>query len=305
MDQTNQIKQLFSSKLSIKTEEIKKIEQGVSTDVYNINPHSDNLFLRILPEVDSAFSPMVTAHKKALDLGIKVPSVVYYEDFSEIFDGKSFMIVNAIRGSNLQNSYIQNNEIFISAGEDIAKFNSIESEGYGWIERNQANAKDLKGSFQSVKEDLTQKLDKRLDVYSRKGMLTKNQIQKIYSLINKLDKVNGSKPILAHTDISYAHIFHDEKLYSGIIDFDDLRATNIYLDLAEASISLYKKNDFKNLLKGYMNIHKISKEELEYEFKITRLFWAIEKGYWVIELNPDPQSNRYYRTFLEDLMALS
>lgn len=300
----NGIRDILGSKLSIKVSDIIRMEQGVSTEVYNINPQTDNLYLRILPEKDYAFSQVVTVHNKAAELGIKVPNVIYSEDFSNLFDGKSFMLISAIDGKNLE--YSDNNnrdEVLTQAGIDVAKLNTITCNGYGWIERSKPLLNALEGVFKSLKDDLTQKLDDRLSVYMSQEMLTNSQVNKILKLVAKLEDTNNNTSTIAHTDISYAHIFHNNGSYTGIIDLDDIRGADKYLDLAEASMS-FSDMDYKNFLQGHLSISKISKEELSNEFRITRLFWAIEKGYWVLRLNANSQNN-YYNTIIKDLEYLS
>lgn len=294
---------IIENKSDIQVVEIQKVTQGVSTDVYRINPKTENLYLRIQPEKEFAYSQVVFTHKLAIEKEIKVPEVVDSEDFSEDFDGSSWMLVRSIQGE--QTSEITPNNVFFEAGIDIAKFNQIECKGFGWIERSKESKKDiLKGSFSTLYEDLTNKLEERLSVYLKRGMINKSEQDNILKLAYLLKKIDSGSPTLTHSDLSYEHIFYRESEYTGIIDFDDIRGSNVFLDLAEISIQL-KPDHYQKFLEGYKNIIQISPEQMEYDFRITRLFWFIEKGYWVIDLNPDPQKNRYWKMFMADYEYLS
>jgi hypothetical protein len=303
-EREEQIREVLKDKLDVSLESLIPINQGVSTTVFNVNPDGENLYFRIQPIKDYAYSPVVSAHKLAAEKGILLPEVLYSEDFSKHFEGRSFMIIKSLKGNNLEEDTEVDKNVMFEAGKDLALLNTIPTDQFGWIERSQSTEK-LYSNFPTLKDDLTNKLDERLDEYKKLGMLDNDQIKKINLLVGKLGKLIDFQPTLAHTDISYAHIFVNKSGYSGIIDFDDIRGSHWMLDLAEASHSLYRYDDYKNFLEGYSSIFSISPDQMDYEFRLIRLFWFIEKGYWVIDFNPDPFKNGYYKIMLKDLEFLS
>jgi hypothetical protein len=276
-EREEQIREVLKDKLDVSLESLIPINQGVSTTVFNVNPDGENLYFRIQPIKDYAYSPVVSAHKLAAEKGILLPEVLYSEDFSKHFEGRSFMIIKSLKGNNLEEDTEVDKNVMFEAGKDLALLNTIPTDQFGWIERSQSTEK-LYSNFPTLKDDLTNKLDERLDEYKKLGMLDNDQIKKINLLVGKLGK---------------------------LIDFDDIRGSHWMLDLAEASHSLYRYDDYKNFLEGYSSIFSISPDQMDYEFRLIRLFWFIEKGYWVIDFNPDPFKNGYYKIMLKDLEFLS
>jgi len=113
-------------------------QDGVSTDVFKLIGKT-NLYLRIMPSGARA-DVQVLAHKKMLDLGVKVPEVIYSEEENALIGGRSFMIVEEIVGKPLYelqkiNNNMSIDKLLFKAGIELAKINSIKTNGIGFINK--------------------------------------------------------------------------------------------------------------------------------------------------------------------------
>ncbi|MBU4348335.1 hypothetical protein KJ671_02455 [Patescibacteria group bacterium] len=97
---TSFINKLFFS-LSLKTPFlINRVRQGQSTIVFFIiTENGSKYYLRIPKNKEESVIPEVLIHKKLYKLGIKIPSIITYQDACVFLNGHSFILLDAIHGS--------------------------------------------------------------------------------------------------------------------------------------------------------------------------------------------------------------
>ena len=79
------------------------------------------------------FQPEIIVHQKALAKGAKVPRIIYYQNFCSEINNHSFIIIEEIKDQPISscNDWDKLKQVFIEAGMDIAKINSIPVSGFG------------------------------------------------------------------------------------------------------------------------------------------------------------------------------
>lgn len=272
--------------------EVLEIDGGISTDIFKLVDEKSELFLRIAPE-DENMSTESTIHKLAIEAGVSVPKCAYYEDFNKQL-GKSFMITSKMPGLAVNSLIEKRGKIIQSAGQDLAKLQTIKIDGFGWLDVKTPYCIKLVGSCDSYSKFFFEgiRIIDRLSYLKEEKILSNAICSNVESfLLQNKDKLNLEQAVLSHSDLSNEHIFFDGDAYSGIIDFGDASAMSRYYDLAKYSLN--EPEDYPYLIEGY---EKVTSLPSGYEDFITleatilairTLFWKAKNIPHLLKSNPN------------------
>jgi Phosphotransferase enzyme family len=126
------------------------VAEGVSTFVYRILCGDETFYLRVLPEEGASFAPEVAAHTLLRQRQVNVPEVIYFEQRNELLQ-RSIMMTTAIEGRPLRLSPALSagvrEAIVAEAGQDLAWINSVPVEGFGWVQRDSSETRQLQAQW--------------------------------------------------------------------------------------------------------------------------------------------------------------
>ena len=113
---------------------VERVKTGVSTYVYRVIHEGKSIYLRVLPE-NTSFAIEAKAHSTMLNLGVNVPIPVYYEHKNDLL-GKSIMLTSEISGRCIDRCDSDIADVLVTAGKQLAIINSINVDGFSWINRD-------------------------------------------------------------------------------------------------------------------------------------------------------------------------
>lgn len=256
--------------------ELERVPEGASTYVYHIRIIDKIYYLRILPE-DASFAVEVKVHELLINQGVKVPKVIHFEHRNVLVE-KSIMIVDEIPGICLDNSSEKKDfkNILFQAGKQIALINQIKVAGFGWINREVWDT--LSGEKSSFSEYYHEHLYNDISIlpeyqFNDKEIMTiSDYLKTAFTLLDETDAH------LAHGDFDLTHIFHNNGIYTGIIDFGEIRGNSILYDLAQFKFEdqIPSEIGFDPLIKGYKEIYDLTSEDI-YKINLLALFIGIRR----------------------------
>jgi aminoglycoside phosphotransferase (APT) family kinase protein len=211
---------------------VEHVAEGVSTHVYRVMRGTERFYLRVLPEVGASFAPEVRAHTLLRERGARVPEVVHYEHRNEAL-GLSVMVTMAIMGQSIAARGVEGHTpaVLFAAGRDLALINSLPVEGFGWIARDQPTVTTLAAELPTNRAFLTDHLAGDLALL-RAQRMDGPAVAAIEAIIARHDAwLDAEQASLAHGDFDSTHIYEHEGVYSGIIDFGEIRGTDRWYDL--------------------------------------------------------------------------
>ncbi len=257
---------------------IERIAEGGSTEVYRIRKGTTTCYVRLLPEVGASFAPEAKVHRQLYAWGVQVPDVLYFaHDYAPL--ARSVMITNEIPGRALGHGAQQPEyrSILRNAGRDLARLGCIQVEGFGWIDRSSkdvdAHVSTLCAAHPSFAAWMEPEIDQACSTLATAGILSNAALAKIPALARALIEQVGDAPaILAHGDFDLTHIYHQAGVYSGIIDFGEIRGTNLLYDLGH--FQMENSETLPDLFDGYREVRPLPSEALT-EIMLTGLLIAM------------------------------
>ncbi len=239
---------------------------GLSTAVYRITHGDERFYLRILPEAESTFAPEAYVHKQALALGCRVPEVLHYEACNEVL-GKSIMLTAEIPGDPLTASsdLAVARDIMKAAGRDLARINSMAVDGFGWIKRDSASVPgQLEATFQHLRDALELHHLGPIDSIQDDTIPDVPASQLRTAVNHACVILSGNRGSwLAHGDLDTSHIFVEDRTYSGMIDFGEIRGMPPFYDLGHHRMHDRERLPYSTLgwlLDGYREISTLPKD---------------------------------------------
>ena len=228
-----------------------RVLEGTSTEVYRIWHRDSQFYLRILPQPGVTFGPEVLVHQLLRARNIHVPEVIYFVPCYPALE-LSVMVTTAIPGKAI--GYHTNlrdvQQVLVAAGRELAVINSLPVQGFGWLRRNRDLANVLRAAFPTQRDFLHHYVDEYMRVVSSTTIFPPHEVKAIENiLINSAARFDIDHAHLAHGDFDVTHIYHEQGVYRGIIDFSAIRGTNPYYDLGY--FKLGKSAGLPQLLEGY------------------------------------------------------
>ncbi len=213
---------------------IERMAEGVSTHVYRIIFERETFYLRVLPEEGASFAPEVTVHERLRQMHVKVPEVVYFEAYNELFE-RSIMVPSEIRGQPVSQAHSLSEEaraeVLREAGRDLAAINGVSVEGFGWILRDLPKTDDLFAQWPTHRAFVLEYWESDLDYLSRNVISRLEAMQLNHVLLQHDLWLDVGEASLAHGDFGATHIYQEGGCYTGIIDFGEMRGTDRWYDL--------------------------------------------------------------------------
>ncbi len=278
------IEEVLKGILGTKGIQVTYLTEGVSTDVYKVLAGNETYYFRLKDEGESSTAECLV-HKLINEAGVKAPKIVYSEDFNSKL-GRSFLITTEIKGKSIFNTKTNSDQVLYEAGKDLALINSIPLKGFGWVDQEISYQYEPLGMYSNYKDFWLEDLDKKLHSLVSTGRLDKKVLKHWTKHIKRIDIFLSTidQAYLAHGDFGTPHIYHNDGVYTGIIDFGDTRATSIYYDLAQ--FYTYFPEAFNHLLKGYKTITTLPSDYMQ-SVEIEALLFSISRlNYLAIHL-PD------------------
>lgn len=253
---------------------ITRMTAGVSTAIYRVDTASEQYYLRVQPASDASFAAEVEAHHKLVDLGLRVPEAVHFEERNELIQ-RSVMLTTAIRGKAVgygaQPPSIR--EILRDAGRELAIVNQVKVKGFGWVNRV-SDTGELCAEYPHLAmwldEHFNGPINALNDSYqndtNHSTHFDTNHYIKVYDLPESAkERFQQSEPCLAHGDFDVTHIYYDDHGYTGIIDFGEIRGAPRFYDLAHFGIE--NSEHLPHLIQGYTEIAPLP-DEAQYDIRL-------------------------------------
>jgi aminoglycoside phosphotransferase (APT) family kinase protein len=244
---------------------VARVAEGVSTYVFRVERVGEVFYLRVLPEEGASFAPEALAHRLLRERGAHVPKIVYWERRDPTLQ-RSVMVTTEIKGCALGHGSDAGalRAALVAAGREIALANAIPVRGFGWIRRDAAAGAGLQGEVASLEEWLLTDLDERLALLLRGRVFPAPTIEQVRVIVaDSPDFFDGEQAYLAHGDFDATHIYHDNGVYTGIIDWGEIRGTQPLYDLGHFSIENGPMLPF--VLEGYRQVADLP---VDYERRI-------------------------------------
>ena len=214
--------------------QVERVAEGGSTFVYRMLCGDETLYLRVLPEEGASFAPEVAAHTLLRQRQVNVPEVLYFEQRNELLQ-RSIMLTTAIKGRPLSQSPalpVEVREAIVTeAGRDLALINSVPVEGFGWVERDSSDTRQIKAPWPTYRAFALEWWEADL-AYLAKSTLSSTEAAMLERLISQYDSyLNSEESCLAHGDFDSTHIYQEAGRFTGIIDLGEIRGTDRWYDL--------------------------------------------------------------------------
>ncbi len=267
---------------------------GISTNVYRVENSNDVYYLRITGYEGQSFQAEFIAHQKISAVRSKIPKIIYHRNFCREIDNHSFMITEGIKGKPVSSyeDWHKLKQVFINAGQDLAKINSISVNGFGWIERKAKNIEKLYAHRDTYQDYMLRDFQEKLTILVKFAVLTKTEADQLQSIKNKFQEFLGyDQACLTHGDFDVTHIYCQGDRYTGIIDFGDIMGTSPFADLAHFKAFCHPTEEiFPWLLEGYGQIHPLP-EDINVRLTVEGVLIAVKKLSYIAQTMPERISN--------------
>lgn len=282
---------------------IERVTEGVSTWVYRITARSEIFYLRVLPEEGASFAPEVATHAQLRQRQVKVPEIIYFEQCNDLLQ-RSIMVTTAIKGQPIgQSASLPEEEreaILAEAGRDLACINSVLVEGFGWIQRESPETRQLEAQWPTYRAFVLEWWEVDL-AYLTKSTLSTAEATALDCLVLQYDSYfNSEGGRLAHGDFDPTHIYQEGGHYTGIIDFGEIRGTDRWYDLGHFHLRDGEQVPFRleaALVRGYGEIMALP-SDYEQRIRFTSLLINVRALAHSLQKRPP---NRYTQHQVEVL----
>ncbi|MBA3946172.1 MAG: phosphotransferase [Herpetosiphonaceae bacterium] len=217
---------------------VARVAEGGSTYVFRVERRGEVFYVRVLPEQGASFAPEVLAHRLLSERGVHVPDVMYWEHSNPRLD-RSVMVTTEIKGQAIGHGTTPETvrNVLVAAGHDLALTNAIPVQHFGWIRRDSAGSMCLQGEVACLRDWLLADLDVHLARLDRHSIFASGTSARIAAIIAASQGCfDDDHASLAHGDFDATHIYHDHGIYSGIIDWGEIRGTQPLYDLGHFGI---------------------------------------------------------------------
>jgi Phosphotransferase enzyme family len=255
---------------------VERVVEGGSTIVYRIDMAGQTAYLRILPEPDASFAPEVAAHQRLRAAGLRIPEVLYFEHYNQLFQ-RSLMLTTAIAGRAIgyRDPPATAPQIAYHAGCDLAIINQVTVQAYGWIKRDTPELR-LCAEHPSLPAWLIDHFAAPIHTLGRYCDLAPRDTDALIELLGAACELFQHEPaVLAHGDFDATHIYYDGDAYSGIIDFGEIRGTHPLYDLGHFTIE--NSDLLPYLLEGYATVAQLGDDTMDH-IKLTGVLIAARRA---------------------------
>lgn len=222
---------------------------GMSTPVYRLRKGDECLYLRLSEELGGSMRAEAAVHEHLRAVGVSVPDVVATDDGEEI--NRGVMVVREISGSPLAETVgIERSAIVRAAGRDLALINGVDVEGFGWLRRDEPvwppRGEDATyAAFVDGPSTPLALVADRLETGPLRAVLE-----------NTFAAARAEVPPsrLAHGDFDPTHIYQRGGIYTGVIDFGEMRGAESLYDVAFFRVQDPEGEMLEDLIAGYQEV---------------------------------------------------
>ncbi len=289
---------------------VERVAEGISTRVYRITARSEIFYLRVLPEERTSFAPEVATHAQLRQRQVSVPEVIYFEHCNDLLQ-RSIMITTEIKGQPVSHSAFLSEEaregILAEAGRDLACINSVPVEGFGWVQRELSETRQLGAQWPTYRAFVLEWWEADL-AYLTRSTLSTAEVTALERLVYQYDSyLNSEGGCLAHGDFDPTHIYQDGGCYTGIIDFGEIRGTDRWYDLGHFHLRDGEQLPFRleaPLVRGYGEIMTLP-PDYEQRIRFTSLLINVRALARSLQRRPpDRYTQHQLEVLREDLAFL-
>ena len=255
---------------------IERVWEGVSTYVYRIRREKDVLYLRVLPEADASFAPEVLAHQLMRARQVHAPEVVYYEHKHAGLQ-RAVMVTAEIPGEAIGDraDLPGIDQIIRQAGRELALINRIEVDGFGWIRRDRGSVTRLQGEFSTHWEWVEHDMNFDITQLERGEYFRPAELHALPEVFDRFRTLFAEEQaFLAHGDFDATHIYQSQGVYTGIIDFGEIRGANALYDVGHFDIEHHEL--LPNLLEGYSSVTPLPTDHKQ-RIRLSGMFIALRR----------------------------
>ncbi len=195
-------------------------------------------------------------------------------------DDFAFQVIERLPGVPVQTWLKDNSEdeitIMHEVGKTMAKMHKIEVEGFGPFDNSLAKSGQLRGLHNSFIESLRASLEANLEILKDKEVISPKQSQLINNLFSgDNDLLHDNRSVLVHNDFADWNQMTDGKTITGIIDLDEVIASNPVCDIACWS-TFFEPRRLDLLISGYFE-EANKPDNFEELFELLRLRYIVSK----------------------------
>lgn len=248
------------------------LNKGVSSNVFILRfidgtPH----YLKISHDNSSDYLVQKFITDQLRAKGVSTPEITFVDRFSA-FDSKHVLIIDKLQGdSGTPSQWSKQLEVI---AEQLSIINGVDVSGFGNI---RVEGKSLYGQYRYYKDYFLSKFETFVGLLSYQiGETTifdklKNKYK---GLIDSSVELEVGR--LVHADIP-GHVYMDNNLYAGIIDFDDVHSTLPFYDIFESELFLSRKT-FERFLEAWERLSLLEKY-CKYRI-LSEILFLVEESYY-------------------------
>lgn len=216
---------------------IDRSRSGGSTEVYRVRTRDDIYWLRLAEDPGEDRSVEYHAHITLRRLEVRVPDILMFEVAPPELDRSACLTshISGIPFTEYPDQKVARHGAE-SAGRDLATINAVRTEGFGWIDHQQAGSPTIAAEH-SLRADWATEYDNATERVRASNVIPAN-LETIFQHVMHDWKCQpaSNNGHLVHGDFDATHIYVDPETgdYSGIIDFGEARGADSSYDLGHA-----------------------------------------------------------------------
>ena len=221
---------------------------GMSTPVYRVHRREECLYLRMSEDAGGSMHAEVAVQEHLQEAGVAVPEVIAMDDAPEI--GRGVMLVREVPGGPLvDDDEIDRVPILRGAGRDLARINALAVQGFGWIRRDEP-------VWPPRGEDATYEAFVDSGTASIAVVADRLDGSQASVLATRVERARADDPPsrLAHGDFDATHIYQRDGVYTGVIDFGEIRGAEPHYDLSFFLVQDASRAMLGDLIAGYAEV---------------------------------------------------
>jgi aminoglycoside phosphotransferase (APT) family kinase protein len=280
---------------------VERASGGTTTQVYRVHRDGTALFVRIAEDAEDSMAMEALVHLELRRRAVRVADIVLMEPFDDRIR-RSVMVTTEIVGRSIRDEGTVSglHRVLVDAGRDLAAIGEVAVRGFGWIRRD-PSATALEADDPSARSFMLEDLDERLSTL-QESMLDRRDVSAIERAVElHAGTLDGVPSRLAHGDFDDTHIFHVGGMYSGIIDFGEIRGAPPLYDLAHYALhDSFARPTLPSLVEGYADVVPLPGDQ---ETQIALL--ALLIGVRVLALVADRPVPEYQRSLLVGMREIT
>lgn len=201
------------------------------------------------------------AMKLAASVGVPVPETIAVDTSRSIvpFD---YMVTSRVPGEVMQLAVERDSSLYVpflrQIGVVLGKLHTINTNGYGFFDNNQAQEGILRGVHASNQDHYLAALESDTQFYenNQDWIDIKLVRQAIRILQSNAEAAKCDKPTLIHNDIADWNTVVDNTQVTGILDWDECFSGDPVFEFATLSL-FYNKFQLEMILDGYQESNRL------------------------------------------------